>query len=127
MLRDEVEKTLAAMTWLKPADAAMQALALHLAGQIDTARARAEEFGELDGTFERDEPGYDRLRRLEAWCDVAKAVGLLGPKLRDVLKDLGGTPGSRLNFEGADPDEGIAGRVSTLRGGLLMIEGQNAG
>lgn len=116
MLREEVERTLAEMKWLGPADRAMKALALKLAEEIDSARARAEVFGELDGSFGPDEDEFHRLKRLEAWCDVAKMVGLLAPKLRDVLKDLGGTPATRKEFGGTDPDAGRASRVTGLRG-----------
>lgn len=122
MLREEVERTLAEMKWLGPADRAMRALALKLAEEIDSARARAEEFGDLDGSFGPDEDEFHRLKRLEAWCDVAKMVGLLAPKLRDVLKDLGGTPATRKELGNTDPDAGRSSRVTGLKGlGDLML------
>jgi len=124
MLRDEVAATLAEMKWLGPADRAMRALALKLAEEIDSARARAEEFGELDGSFGPDEDEFHRLKRLEAWCDVAKMVGMLGPRLRDVLKDLGGTPATRKGIGGTDPDAGRASRVTGLRSLNLVSGGQ---
>lgn len=124
MLRDEVERTLAGMSWLGPTDAAMRALALKLAEEIDTARLRAEEFGALDGAFERRDPDFDRLRRLEAWCDVAKTVGMLGPRLQSVLKDLGGAPGQRKDFE--VPDDGVSGVASRLAGLRGLKGGKSA-
>lgn len=124
MLRDEVERTLAGMSWLGETDAGLRALALKLAEEIDSARARAEEFGQLDGTFERRDPDFDRLKRLEAWCDVAKTVSMLGPRLQSVLKDLGGAPAQRQLFETVDDE--VTGRASRLAGLRALNGGQSA-
>lgn len=121
-LREIVDEALSAMPWLTPADDALRALALRLAVEIDTARARAAEFGLVDGLIVRDtdEDLYFRVRRLEAWCDLAKAVGLLGPRLRDVLRDLGGAPGSR---QGLNTGAGkTAGKLATLRANSERFE-----
>lgn len=114
-LRSEVESSLAEMTWLGPADNALKALALKLAEEIDSARARADEFGRLESRFSTDDDEFYRLRRLEAWCDVAKTVAMLGPRLREVLVLAGGAPGARKDFAPVDPDAGKSGRVHTLK------------
>jgi hypothetical protein len=124
MLRDQVEATLAEMNWLGPTDDALRALALKLAEEIDSARARADEFGSLDGAFEHGDSAFDRLRRLEAWCDVAKTVGMLGPRLRDVLKDLGGAPAQRKELE--IPEDGVTGVASRLAGLRALNGGRSA-
>lgn len=123
-LTDAVRETLGQMAWLTPADKAMRELALHLAGEIDTARRRAEEFAQLDGAFESESDAEYRLRRLESWCDLAKTVGMLGPRLRDVLKDLGGAPNARSGLDTAG--QKTAGKLATMlanREHLKLIEG----
>jgi hypothetical protein len=124
MLRDQVEAALAEMNWLGPTDDALRAVALKLAEEIDSARARADEFKSLDGAFEHGDPAFDRLRRLEAWCDVAKTVGMLGPRLRDVLKDLGGAPAQRKEME--IPGDEVTGRASRLTGLRSFKGGKSA-
>ena len=124
MLRDQVEATLAEMKWLGPTDDALRALALKLAEEIDSARARAEAFGALDGAFDRGDPAFERLRRLEAWCDVANTVGMLGPRLRDVLKDLVGAPAQRKELEVAGDE--VTGRASRLTGLRSFKGGKSA-
>lgn len=124
MLRDEVETTLGQMRWLGPTDAAMRALALKLAEEIDSARARAEEFSALEEMFGPEDDLFLRLRRLEAWCDVAKTVGMLGPRLRDVLKDLGGAPAQRKDFD--VPNDGVTGVASRLAGLRAFDGGKSA-
>lgn len=125
-LTNAVDETLGQMAWLTPADKAMRELALHLAGEIDTARARAEEFGQLNGTFEPESDAYIRLQKLEAWCDLAKTVGMLGPRLRDVLRDLGGAPNARAGLDTAP--EKSAGKLATMLANadrLKLVQGGN--
>lgn len=127
-LTSAVRQTLGEMKWLTPADGAMRALALKLAGEIDSAQARADEFGKLDSQYDPEDDAFYRLRRLEAWCDLAKTVGLLGPRLRDVLRDLGGAPGARA---GLDTSQGktvgkLAGMLENAERFKLIRGGEGA-
>lgn len=106
-LVDAVNASISAMGWTTPADEAMCAVALRLAREIDEAEQRAAEFDDLSGLDDED-----RLKRLEAMCNVTKVVGWLGPQLQGVLRDLGGAPGSRKNITTAAP---VGGRLAQLR------------
>lgn len=125
-LTEAVRETLGQMAWLTPADKAMRELALHLAGEIDTARERADSFKVLEATFEPESDAYFQLQRLEAWCDLAKTVGMLGPRLRDVLRDLGGAPNARAGLDAAP--EKSAGKLATMlanKDRLKLVGGAN--
>jgi hypothetical protein len=118
-LTSAVEQTIAEMGWLTPADVALQTLALKLAGEIDSARARADEYTALDGRWGGEEDEYWRLQRLEAWCDLSKSVALLGPKLRDVLRDLGGAPNARVAL---DTVPKTAGKLALMQANAQRFE-----
>ena len=111
-LRDAVKTALDAMDWLKPSDAAMKALALRQAEEIEKAIDRADELGALRRDLAGDDSAYKRLQKLEAMCDVTKTVGWLGPQLQGVLRDLGGAPMSRSAMK---QDKPIGGRLAQLR------------
>jgi hypothetical protein len=111
-LRDAVKATLGQMTWCTPADEAMQALALRLAHEIETAVDRAEEFAAIRREAAGDMDVYRRLQALAAQCDATKAVGWLGPQLQGVLRDLGGAPGARKDIT---KDKQVGGRLAQLR------------
>jgi hypothetical protein len=100
------------MDWLQPTDAAMKALALRQAEEIEKAVARAEELSALRRELYDDDNALKRLKALEAMCEVTKTVGWLGPQLQGVLRDLGGTPMSRKAMK---PDKPIGGRLAELR------------
>ena len=110
-LRDAVQSALDAMTWLKPSDEAIKALALRLADEIEDAVDRAEEFAALRRELIDDVSAYKRLQKLEAMCDQTKTVGWLGPQLQGVLKDLAGTPMSRKAMKEDQPIGGSLGRI----------------
>lgn len=111
-LRDAVKSAVGQMTWLTPADEAMKTLALRQAEEIEKAVERAEEFAELRRDLAGDESAYKRLQKLEAQCDLTKAVGWLGPQLQGVLRDLGGAPGARKSL---DEGKKVGGRLAQLR------------
>lgn len=110
-----VSDSLGAMPWHTPADGALRELALTLAQQIDDSRRRAEGFGSLESFFDPESDAYFRLQKLEAWCDLAKTVGLLAPKLRDVLRDLGGAPGARQGMQAEDKPNGHLARLRAVK------------
>lgn len=111
-LRDAVKDAIGQMDWLTPADAAMKALALRQAEEIEKALDRADELGQLRRDLAGDESAYKRLQKLEAMCDVTKTVGWLGPQLQGVLRDLGGAPAARKQLKADKP---IGGRLAQLR------------
>lgn len=111
-LREAVRAAVDEMTWLTPADAAMKALALRQAEEIEKAIDRADELDELRRDLAGDESAYKRLKALEAMCDVTKTVGWLGPQLQGVLRDLGGAPGARKALKADKP---VGGRLAQLR------------
>ena len=101
------------MPWLGPSDDALRDLAARLAEEIETAVGRAEELEEMFRQFGSEGPGmYKRLQKLEAFCDVTRVVATLGPQLQAVLRDLGGSPGSRKALR---EDKPIGGRLADLR------------
>lgn len=110
-LRTAVKTAIDAMDWLTPADEASKALALKLADGIETAVDRAEQYAALRDDIE-SQPLMKRLEKLEAQCDVAKAVGYLGQQLQLVLRDLYGTPVSRKDMK---HDKPVGGRLAQLR------------
>jgi len=112
-LRTAVAAALADMTWLTPSDAALKALALRQAEEIEKAVGRADELAELRRDAAGDETLYKRLQKLEAMCDITKTVGWLGPQIQGVLRDLGGTPAARKAMQ---VDKPIGGRLAQLRG-----------
>jgi hypothetical protein len=111
-LRDAVRTAVEAMDWLKATDAAMKALALRQAEEIEKSVDRAAELAELRRELAADDSALKRLRLLEAQCDLTKTVGWLGPQLQGVLRDLGGTPAARKAMR---PDKPIGGRLAELR------------
>lgn len=117
-LRVSVKAALAEMTWLDKTDEALKALALRQAEEIETAIDRAQllsdAWEESYNSELRDARSsfYKRLELLEAQCDVVKAVSLIGPQLAAVLKELGGSPGSRKALK---PDNPVGGRLAALR------------
>lgn len=111
-LRDAVQDAIEAMDWLTPADAAVKALALRQAQEIEQAIDRAEELAALRRELASDEGAYKRLRALEAMCDATKTVGWLGPQLQGVLTALGGTPAAR---KAMAKDKPVGGRLADIR------------
>jgi hypothetical protein len=111
-LRDAVRTAVEAMDWLKDTDAAMRALALRQAEEIEKSVDRAAELAELRRELAADDSALKRLRLLEAQCDLTKTVGWLGPQLQGVLRDLGGAPAARKAMR---PDKPIGGRLAELR------------
>lgn len=111
-LRDAVAEAIGGMDWLTDSDKGLVALARRQAEEIEKAIERAEELGELLRELAPDESAYKRLQKLEAQCDVTKAVGWLGPQLQGVLRDLGGTPAARKAMK---PDKPVGGRLAQLR------------
>lgn len=110
-LRSAVKTAVESMKWLTDADAAAVALAHKLADGIETAAERAEQYAALRDEIES--PGLmKRLEKLEAQCDVARAVGYLGQQLQTVLRDLYGTPVSRKDMKHEQP---VGGRLAQLR------------
>lgn len=105
---------MAKMHWLGDSDAALKALALRLATEIESALDRSREFDDLATTFATtgDMDAYKRLAKLSAMCDATKLVGWLGPQLQGVLRDLGGTPHGRKTLNEAKP---VGGRLAQLR------------
>lgn len=110
-LRDAVKTAIAAMNWLTPADDAALALAHKLADAIETAAERAEQYASLRDDIESPLL-MKRLEKLEAQCDLARAVGYLGQQLQTVLRDLYGTPASRKDMK---HDKPVGGRLAQLR------------
>ena len=111
-LRDAVRAAVDAMDWLTPTDEAMKALALRQAEEIEKAVDRAEQFDDLRRDLAGDESAYKRLQKLEAQCDVTKAVGWLGVQLQGVLRDLCGTPAARAAMK---KDKPVGSRLAQLR------------
>lgn len=110
-LRVAVVKAIKSMNWLTDADGAAVALAHKLADGIETAADRAEQYAALRDEIES--PGLmKRLEKLEAQCDLARAVGYLGQQLQTVLRDLYGTPASRKDMKHEAP---VGGRLAQLR------------
>lgn len=101
------------MDWLQDSDKALAALALRYATEIELAVDRSELLGELRRDAAGDETLYKRLQKLEAMCDVNKTVGWLGPQLKDILRELGGSPASRKALQ--QQDKPIGGRLAQLR------------
>lgn len=114
-LREAVDASIAEMAWRQDSDAALVALAQHLATQMMEAQDRAAELNALWGSREFDRSEHDRLRKLEAMCNVTKIVGWLGPQLQGVLKELGGTPTSRRLMK---TDAPVGGALAALRDAL---------
>lgn len=110
-LRAAVDKAIKSMDWLTPADEASMALAHKLADAIETAAERAEQYAALRDEIE-SQGLIKRLEKLEAQCDVARAVGYLGQQLQMVLRDLYGTPSSRKDMKHEKP---VGGRLAQLR------------
>ena len=111
-LRDDTRDALAAMNWLGPSDKALAALAQRYAEEIELAVVRSDLLGDLKRDAAGDDTLYKRLQKLEAMCDVNKTVGWLGPQLKDILRELGGSPASRKALQQEKP---IGGRLAQLR------------
>lgn len=94
-LRDRVAAAVDSMTWLSDSDSALVALAKRQADEIETAIERAQMLSDLYVEAAGDRSVYDKLKRLEAYCEVAKVVATIGPQLQASLKELGGTPAAR--------------------------------
>ena len=114
-LREAVLAAIEEMAWKQDSDCALVALAQHLATQIMETQDRAAELDALWGAREFGKSDHDRLRRLEAMCDVTKIVGWLGPQLQGVLKELGGTPTSRRLMK---TDAPVGGALAAIRDAL---------
>lgn len=114
-LRDSVNDALAAMPWLAESDAAAMVLARRMAEEIETTIDRARELSECYRQSGGDESIIKRLKRLEALCETTKVVATLGPQLAAILRDLGGTPGTRRSLQ---PDKPIGGRLAQLRANI---------
>ena len=115
-LRDAVDASVVAMTWLTKSDEAMVGVAKRLAAEIEQAADRAAEFDALGRAFlsgEGDLDAYKRLQRLEAMCSATKVAGWLGVQLQGVLRDLGGTPGVRQSL--SESKRQVGGRLAQLR------------
>ncbi len=111
-LRKSVADALKAMTWLGPSDAAIKALALRLAHEIEMAEDRAAEYDGLIREAGGEPDLYKRIQKLEAMCSTTKLVGWLGPQLQGVLKDLAGNPVARKAMQ---TDKPIGGRLAQIR------------
>jgi ABC-type transporter Mla subunit MlaD len=118
-LRDAVKSAVDAMDWLTPTDQALRALALRCAEEIEKAVDRAEELHALQREFAGDESAYKRLQKLEAQCDVTKAVGWLGVQLQGYLRDLGGAPKARAELK---KDKPVGSRLAQLRGDAAQTD-----
>lgn len=113
-LREAVDTSIAAMTWLVESDQALAALARSYADQIESAVARQDLFEEIHGDLRvGDMPLIKRLEKLEAMCDTAKAVGWLGQQMQGALRDLGGTPSTRKTLSAGESP--VSGRLAQLR------------
>lgn len=111
-LRSSVRAAVAAMDWLKPSDRGLADLAIRMADEIETTVERAAELRAVRKESGGDPSLYRRLQLLEAMCNQAQVVGLIGPQLQSVLKDLGGNPAAR---EALKVDRPIGGRLAQLR------------
>lgn len=107
-----VRESLAEMPWLTGSDKALKVLAMRQAAEIDLAVLRASELDDLLSMSD-DESVSKRLERLQAMCDVTKAVGWIGPQLQGVLKALGGTPEARKAILGKAANKG--GRLAAMQ------------
>lgn len=123
-LRDAVTEALGSMPWLTESDTAARVLALRMAEEIEATVDRARELSDLYSRFGGDESVLKRLKRLEALCETTKVVGLLGPQLIAVLRDLGGTPATRRALQ---PDRPIGGRLAQLRANVDRGENDSEG
>jgi len=111
-LRDAVKTAIDGMEWLTPTDLAMRTLAQRYAEEIESSIDRAEELTALLHDAVDHAPVYKRLEKLQTLCDVTKTVALLGPLLREVLRDLGGAPAAR---EALRRDRPVGSRLAQLR------------
>lgn len=111
-LRESVKAAIDAMTWLDASDNALIAVALRQAEEIETAIDRAQMLSDLYEEAVGDSAMYKKLQLLEAKCEVAKVVGLIGPQLTVTLRELGGSPGSRKLLKGDKP---VGSRLAQLR------------
>jgi hypothetical protein len=111
-LRVSVAEAINGMTWLSPSDAAIKALAMRYADEIEQVTERADLLRDLQSEVGGDPGLFKRLQKLEAMCDVTKTVGWLGQQLQGVLRDLGGTPAARKAMAESKP---IGGRLAQLR------------
>lgn len=107
-----MDAAIAAMPWLTASDMALADLARTIAQEIEQATERAELLQRCYADAAGDPGMYQRLKRLEALCDVAKAVTAGAQPLLLALRDLGGTPASRKAMQ---PDKQIGGRLAQLR------------
>lgn len=111
-LREAVDAAVAAMPWAADTDGAIVALAKRLAAEIEQAVDRAAELADLMAQVGGDRSMFERLRKLEAMCDVTKSVGWLGPQLQGAMKELGGSPASRKAMQQTSP---VGGAIAALR------------
>jgi hypothetical protein len=121
-LREAVADALAAMTWLKPTDDAIKALALHFAAAIADSVDMAEEYEVLRRELIDDTSAYKRLKALEDKCNATKNIGWLGPLLQGALKEMAGTPASRKAMKSDQP---IGGSLGSIRARAAGIAGQD--
>jgi uncharacterized membrane protein YccC len=119
-LRDSVDASIAAMDWLKPPDQALADLARAIADQIDGAQERADLLRQAFDDFRGDQAMFKRLQRLEALCDVAKAVATNSQPLLLALRDLQGTPAARKD---TPAPKGVSSRLASLRAATAATAG----
>ena len=111
-LRIAVKAAIDKMDWLTASDEALKTLALRQADEIEGALDRAEEAAAIASSATGKHDVYARLRKLEAMCEATRVVGLIGPQLQGVLRDLGGTPAARAAMR---KDKPVGSRLAQLR------------
>jgi len=105
------------MDWLTDADAAMKALAMRQAEEIEKAIDRAAEHAAIAAEVGGQLDIHKRLKALEAQCDVTKTVGWLGPQLHGVLRDL--------SKRGDGEGKPVGGRLAKLRQAAKQATGEH--
>lgn len=97
-LADELEEALASLPTRKPQDAALRALSLRYAEDLDDCPSTSIEgawFIELIEGLSGRQVDVDRAKRFVAKVDQVQVLGLLGPKLQAALESLEMTPKAR--------------------------------
>lgn len=97
-LADELEAALASLPLRKPEDAAIRALSLRYAEDLDESPSTSIEgswFIELIEGLSGRQADVERAKRFVAKVDQVQVLGLLGPKLQAALEALEMTPRAR--------------------------------
>jgi len=97
-LADELEAALASLPTRKPEDAALRALSLRYADDLDDCASVSIEgswFIELIEGLSGRQADVERAKRFVAKVDQVQVLGLLGPKLQAALEALEMTPRAR--------------------------------